>query len=116
VPTVVLGVVFGFEALAKGNAANDKCDGNPDSCPAASYAEAKALNGAARTYRTASYWTVGIGGAASLVGAFLLVRPLIFPGKQQEGEMASRRENASKIDVLPMLGPGTSGVSVRTDW
>jgi hypothetical protein len=113
VSTVVAGVGFGSMALVKHRAARDKCGGNLDACPLEHYPDAQALNGAADAYRTAGYWTLGVGGAFTAAGAVLL---LLARHAGSADPSANQARSPLEIGFLPATGRGASGVVVQTGW
>ena len=112
VPALAAGTVFVVLANSRSNSAIQKCGGNLGACPADRYAEANGLSGAAHTYQAAATWTFIGGGAVALTGAALLLEPLVFP---RAAPPPTGRETCT-VNVLPLVGPGATGVSLRTGW
>jgi len=77
--------------------------------PNACTPEGVAFDRAAQSYRTATYWSVGLGAGIAAVGAVLLLVP-----SRKAGGVAVEGERA--FAVAPILSRGASGLSIQTTW
>jgi hypothetical protein len=110
VGAAALGIGFGLAAHYKQSDADGRCGlaagfGNANACTA----EGLALDRAAQTYRTAAYWSIGLGAATAVVGGALLIPWRTLFGK-------SAQAGSPGFSVLPVVGREASGLSIQTAW